>query len=122
MGEDRGHGEGLNSMAGRKTGTVTGPSRGFKSSAAVAFGRPLPVRDGFNRKLQDRDVGQRLERKQAGLAKVIAAIRRAEKIESGRDRNKRIRLSQVRNIISQGFQSWVVGRILGNILVGSDQG
>ena len=95
MGQDGGQGEGFNRMPGRKTGIVAGPARGFKSTAAVAFGRSLPVRDGFKRKLQDRNVCQRLERKQAGLAKVIAAIRRAEKIESGGDGNERIRLAQV---------------------------
>ena len=82
----------------------------FQRGLVDASNSPLPwpssgrlaVGNGFERELHHADVGQRFKRKQARFPKVVAAVRRAGKVEPGGDGQQRVWFSQVRTIRSHG--------------------
>jgi hypothetical protein len=61
------------------------PGRHFEFADALAFERPLPVKNRFQRVLHDSDIGQCFEKKKTGFAEVIAVGFRSAELHDGCD-------------------------------------
>src|SRR5262249_47866112 len=70
---------------------------------------------------EQRGINQTLETKHAGFAKVLATVRRPQKIESRGDGNQRVGRAEIRGVVAQALLLGGVWEIPRRVLVGGDQ-